>query len=1000
MSNLIELYASLNGNTDVNEITNNIITKYSDPMAINEITAILASREIPEYIRKSAAVGLKLLIKMQKDIYINDPNSAFSNLLQVLMTETDEYIGQNISNALVPIFDGYGEEWGGVTQVINQLVTSENLQSAVVGTHLLINFLPTTRIEYVAQMQQIIIPLIPKLLSVNTNTALLGFQLFSAVQLRDFPANELNLPYTQIFDQMLNIFHQSLISEDPNSGPFADCIAKSLKKSIPFDSPVNSFQKILSIASDTNIPIEERHLPMFPIKSLVKTYGKELKQLLPSAISLFLNISASQFVGTGYEDEDNSRTVINLFQKFAEVFDGDMFYNMIMGMVSRDGNPAASFASMCAIYGSDELTEQYENNIQDIMNYIFAVITIPNPSVIEICMKTLCELAYLLPDAISPYANNILKIAFQLLGSAPQSSVLIESIHLIATIFQEVDLNPTLVVGQLSALKGAFIQAPYDQLKGEIMSAIASGIYACRDDISNYAHEFVDIVGSGLDSKEPSLYISSVEALGNLMCFAKQQILDLFNQGIQLLLEKSNDPDMNLRHVCILSLVNLVNEQSSVPEDVKGFIPLVLTIAISAIGINTLSEEDIYSDSQNTSPLDIILVGFKLLKAVLKNYPSECELFARAFPKIFSDFVPYVDSNIAKQATSASVYYIMNIQPDDNSILDFYYRAIAEQKKLKRCKNCFKAYSKLLAAQCPLAIARLGQFLECAIAAVSRNLPCQKSKCVDEDERFSFDPEFMEIIYTIICDSFKVSIEIIPAAQFIQIFSSLLSKVGKAESLEILGTLGDYVSAGGSVSPEIIQYALGKLQEIDYKNGPDAVYFIRVIIKMQPNLVSPLIPNLLPFFLGQLTSEVSSNQYYWATMTNVIAALFDLAKSPTLGSSVNMTQVIPLILSKWPIQGDYDEAEFVYSSLLQYFQANTNEIGTNLELLFTVLIRTLSLKNKTFAKFNLTDDTTSNLVNFTKTLMNGKPDILNAIPQILENDQIKVEKIKQRLGLQ
>ena len=996
---LVSLYELCNSNPE--EATNHILEIYSNPESIQQILMIISNPQFSQNVRLSAAIGLKNIINLHKEIYIENPQPIFHDLLAFLMNETNVIIGSNVANSLSPIFEEYGETWADVVQLINHLCTSDVIQLNIIGSRFLIEFIPHTKNVYVEEMNPIIIPLLQKLLS-NLETCLIGFELFADVQFKDAHSGPYSQQYLQIFQQMLIIFHQLLINENPDSGKYASYIARSLKRETPFDSPINTFQQILQLASDPNIPLECKHFPMFPINTLIKHFGGELKPLIPNAISIFLNISASQYIGTGYIDEENSRTIITLFEKLVEVSNENDFFNALMELICKDQNPAASFASLCAIYGSVDLTELYEINIQTIVNYIISKMSIQSPSIIELCLLILTELSHLQCEAIAPYAEQILDIGFQL-TSAPIYEISVYAVHLISNVFFEVDLDPSYVITRISVLKDAFIAAP-ERLKPEIMSAIASGIYSCREDIAKFAPAISSIVKDGLSSQDPLLVISSVEALGNLMCFARNEISDLFEVGLTFLSEKSIDPDMNLRCACLYALTNLTNSQDKVVENINWFYSFVLTSAITAIGIKTKTEEEIFfSDGENTTALDIILQGFKLLKACLKHHSEECSLYAQAFPKIFSDFVRYIDTSIAVEATKASVYYILNLQPSETDLFDHYLWAITEQKKLKRCKYAFKAYSKLFSTQNPLSVQRIGQFLQCAFAALSRKLKCQTSKCINEEDRYSFNPEFMEPIYTIICNSFKLhDPNLIPHDQFISMLEFLLTKVGENESLEILGTLGDYVSEGGMINQNILNYALNKMKQINYNSGPDSIYLIRSIIKMHPNIIMPIINDLTTFFVTQLRTNELVEKFYWSTMTNCIAAMFEILFSQTLSSSVHPEQVLPIMLSKLPVKGDYDEAEFIYRSLINYFQANPSLIQMMYNDLIRILMKTLSLKSKTLKKMNLSNETLSELIGLTQQLISMKPDILNHAVEILNDDQFnfQIDRLKQRLSIQ
>lgn len=972
------------------------------PETIQQFINILANREIPQNIRQTVSVFMSEVIRRHCNIYIENTSIFLNDLLNAMINEEDVYISSNIAFALFPIYQGYGENLQEMVNFIDQMCTSENLNAVRTGSIFLIEFLPTTNNVYLQSKHQIIIPLLKQLLSSYSPDIQYGFELFAAVQAKNDTNPQADAEYAQIFQQMLLFYQQSLQEKNNLVGPLSQHIAISVERETLFDSTVNLYNTFIQIASNGNIHPENRIMPLFIITSLVKSHGEQVKSLIPNSIPLFLAIAASQFIDADYESQDYSPIIINLFEELANVSNEDDFYEYLMNVISQDANPATSFASLCAINGVDDiLLNQFEQNVEKIVGYLISKLSLQCLPVAELSLIILNNLVVYISSAISPLANKILEIAFQLAVS-PEYLISKKAIMLISSILQEVEsLETSFILANISSLKGFYYQSP--SLKPEIMDAIASAIHTCGEDIQPYVQNISDVIIDGLSSDEMLIVIPSVEALGKIMAFAPEQTQELYQTKMEFLLQNSvnEETDLYLKHACIDALYNIVRANkdfNSGGQSIEAFLPFVLTIALAAIGIKA-KDEELYSDTEMSIAERIILAGFFLLKSLLKYHAQSIKInIARSLPEVFKTFVNFPpNKDISIKAIQASVYYLLEFKPGETDLLARYISILRESRSKARCKAVFKAYNKLILKGYEPAINVISDFMQCVLSALLRELPCQLKNFVDDETRFNFNPDFMEPVYTLLCDSFKINLSIIEPEKFLSLINSLLSKVNEIESFEILGTCGDYIIAGGMVNNEIIQFGLNKIVTIDYSKPPDSIYFIRSLIKMHPEVISGAVPNLLNFLISHLQSEESEKQYYSATMSNVISTLFDISKSESLGNLIQMNQVIPLILNKMPVLDD-DEAQFIYSSLIDYFQKAQDQINNNLENLVRVLIQTLSLKKSVFNDLNLQDETIAGLIHLTKIILQSQPELQQHIPGILNNDEVKINRLNKRMA--
>ena len=140
----------------------------------------------------------------------------------------------------------------------------------------------------------------------------------------------------------------------------------------------------------------------------------------------------------------------------------------------------------------------------------------------------------------------------------------------------------------------------------------------------------------------------------------------------------------------------------------------------------------------------------------------------------------------------------------------------------------------------------------------------------------------------------------------------------------------------------------------------------------------------------------TSGKYYWETVTNVCSSLLDLFISRP--GTVALGQIVPLVVSKLPVKGDYREAEFIYETLLLIAQKFPREIIHAIPALFAGVVRTLAMGEAKFAKYELQEQTVVALVSFVKTILSAQPQMQMQIPAVLSNDEAKVKKLIERIN--
>ncbi|KAK8842709.1 hypothetical protein M9Y10_025570 [Tritrichomonas musculus] len=985
----------------INQIGDEILAQYENPNSFLEIISILTTPDMILLVRKSAAIGLKKVIQnhlkfLITDLRSNNEQSALNNLLQILSMEENPEISLLIITSLAPVFKEVGDSWAELTQLLAALFVSNNPTHINIGLQLMSDFLPYASTGFVSQYLPTIAQFLQLALnSDNSDILVYGVQLFSSLLQTEIPISQFSETFLTIFRRSLEIFHKFLIDDDMDNGSkISNSISKMLK-SDPLISPAPELYKLLlQLLSDTSISKDTHHLPLFPIKELIKYYGSELQEFFPQSSQLFILIASRQFNDVGFFYLDGPLSIIPLFEHMANsVSDPKQFIAFVLQNSCQTDNIPQSFASICAFLGiSESECDEFENFCSQIVEYSFEKLKLQNMTLTQAILKLLFTMNEQQGVPMTKYANVMNSLAFSLYQAHSDEDLVHSSLDLICSIYDNDDIESSFVIESLPNLIQAYQQASL-VIKPDFMKCISRSIFACGEDSAVFADTLLPIVYQGCHSnleEEVDNRAKCIEALGALLSYVPEKCQDIYEDSIKMILTAASDSNIGLCSIGLKALINVIKiNQGQLPID---FSTAAIQAATNAMKLK-IPEGDVHIEDDSCYSIEeIIVLGLKLLFFLLKYCEESCRKIESGLPTLIeSSFTSKPIIQIA--AMKAAAYYIIKFNPEQTNVYDYLFNNIVQSKDNEIVIASFNTFKKLLwKSKSRLLIPNLERFTMASLACLAHQLPFQEGS-------FEYIENVSEMLSNFIESIIILQTHTFPGQKFIETVSAVIENVSIKESFAILDVLATFIKYDGFVTNEILSFALNKLQLCDFSHGPEPIIFIHSLIKYKPELLADKIDPIIQFFLQQLSVEEVSLKFYWPTIMNIISAIFTLMLSNTfINEAIKSDQCIMLILSKLPVKGDYVEACNIYQSILDFIRIKGKNITPFIPEILRVFVQTLAFSPRKFEKINFDLPLFEKIVTGVKYIFQSYPQLQQQVPEILNNDNVKYNHFISRLN--
>jgi hypothetical protein len=145
---------------------------------------------------------------------------------------------------------------------------------------------------------------------------------------------------------------------------------------------------------------------------------------------------------------------------------------------------------------------------------------------------------------------------------------------------------------------------------------------------------------------------------------------------------------------------------------------------------------------------------------------------------------------------------------------------------------------------------------------------------------------------------------------------------------------------------------------------PEPITALKLIVRGDPLSIDDIFDPVLGFVRSILESEDVGQGFFWSTITSAIGLLFVLLRQ---SPSVDWCDWIQLVLAKLPIRALFEEAGEIYTALFEIIDS-LGTFGQD-EHVLMIVVHTLGVKDKVFARLQLSRPTRMAMVETGRTLM-------------------------------
>jgi hypothetical protein len=878
--------------------------------------------------------------------------------------------------------------------LIAELTSSPSAARLKTGLELLHCLLPSASPGFVAQLAPNLSHWASAALcSGDAPLALCGFRIFACM------VRQLGGPFPPVFFEFfrreLEVLGALLCADRAEAALAVGALRMTVKARSPVGPPPAVFELLLALAAQEEIPIHQRHLLLFPINAFVKVHGVHVRGLFSATVRLAFAISTAQFDGGGYAGCDNARTLTSVVLALATQCDPAELLGVILAIAAEPGGPAEAFACLCALLGCVEACRiAVEARIGAVMEYAFSCSALGDATVTSAVLVLLTRLGDQLPDALAPFAPAILELAFALVDPA-HSEISGLAFGAITSVLEGVPIDASTVLALISRLL-ALAEHPLTQ--ADAIRAIAAAVYACRED----AHAVPDALFSlAWDFarrdriRDAETVEHALSLLGTILAFAWRKAGDAHDHALRLLLESAADEDRALRGAALRALIAIYRFHPDGGGNCAGACFLAAAAAVTA---HPAADDDL-PELGHTSAPEVVAMGLRLARLVMKTHPAECvkaaggvERFgawgAQALAKLTKSDEPEVP--VAALLAAVEFRAICAEFP----ILELLVGIVRESTESAVVGAAVKALRKLLVRYPDEMGTQVQLLVAIAMAGVNRALPCQAGLAHSDETKFLYDVKLQPNIHALlsrICQ-YRAEFPIQPLLDALGTIGTLITPIELAGLFEILAL---FVLGGGVVPIDLILFILSKLELCDFNIPPSALFFVRVVIREHPELMAGHIPRLIPFCMEKLTAPISTSRYFWQTVVHVISLVFDIG--------CDLSDFIAPILARLPMQDGLREASYIYEVIFVLSSHEPELFLPHAKELFRVLIETLALPNEFFEDGGFREDGLLNMIALFRALavgysQKGVSQWESVAAEILGHNTIKLSRLQSRLS--
>lgn len=999
--NLFSLSFSPNASNEEREyVTKMLIELYKNPENIINIIDIILNTADSK-IRFAAAIGLKRCLNdCWKDVSETKLSSQVKTLFfELLRNESDLTIAYNIINAFEPVLETEAANWEQLFQFIQILPNMNNKLDSLQLTMYLIGSLP----RYIPE--QITSELFPLFFEF----AKVAFQsqdqkrIGSACEMLGIligfiPEKDIGITMEPL-NIMLNVFKQCLFYDDIN---IICQIANSLNDAVSGNSlpmqPDELLQIFLDILNLDNLN-QNKYVYIFnPIMALIRKFGNYLSNTTECLLQSIINAVASCSNGMFFENNDDASYIAKTADEAAEFLNDFEYYDKLKKCAVIAKDESLIYAYILVFYYSlENIEECIVENLTEVIQLIVQWLQIQVPCIQEVTLLCIKDIGEMLIYGEQMEVSTIIIQNILPFATSEYIELCKSSLFALSSCLYNTGISSNMIDIVIKTLFKILSNSEMTELQSSVLDCLEGVVLGAEEDIDIYAEQIFPILHQAASLPETSNTIiksNAIEALGMLLRFAPMQLKNVFDSSIQLIISSGCTNDLSLRNSVMIAIGNIIFGRFDILKNYKeNIIQLVDSFFEQNLFEENLDEkfdeeEDFISEPISWIGLTNVL---RLMKYIFKSYPELAPDDISRWIEEITCLSEVQYSEIQITAISAGLYSVLYTKIPDKYLESLI--PLFDEKDPDVVAKCFKCCEYLILKDIELPVKFIKFALRKGIMAIEKKLIFQKRKK-------NWNQKTSQKLYNFFIAILVKKPQIFPFQKFIEMGKFLIKQsqfFELAQYVEVLQVAykdmhNKIQSLTKRVFIHIINESVSRLLKI-YSCEPEEakpfyvkaspILAIATIIEYDENSVSETVNHILQFVQNVLTSEYNGETYYYSTISYSITFLCSLIRK----HPEQFNEYIPFILSKLPLKGEEKLAEFIYSTIIKFFDFENHVIQQNILEFLRVFAQTLGVKNYSFCLYEFSNETLISIVNLTQKMLNQIPNSNVIIQSYFTNQQ-------------
>jgi len=805
--------------------------------------------------------------------------------------------------------------------------------------------------------------------------------------------------YQKPFEKMVSHFLSIANSND------GQIYAKAIEASIATGNnpmePIALYEELKSLLLSG--PPPSVFVSVFIIfETLFEIYPKHFDDIHQEIIQLIMECSTIICLDDYFELNDGLTTISQSFYTVFTSFQNPEILTIFFECFkSQESSNQRIISALCMLYEAyDGINQIFSNKINEIVNFVMQFLENDSIYVKEMVLLTISDISLAFQDFNIDLGEYIIQNLHPYLRSDIKELIK-PSINCLRNVLNSINISNSCIKDVVDSIVQIMNSEGSRVFYNDIIETLSSLIFSTQGDVIPYVGEFLPILREAIENDNEDFLLTKgygLEALANILQFFPSYYDELFPIIIHSFLSTMESNDLSYKVSLMSTLQKLIRSKIQGLEQFATQIQQFITYSCS---VKLFVENEEGNIDCNRESLNLLSNDFILLKCIFKYYPS----LIPEDPSQWFDItrvmcsVPFNDTQTeALKASVQEIVYLVNTL--HGTPIEFYkeYIQMLKDGTPHVVGETFRALTKLFKYNIPIETELIDLAFETSVHLISGNHRFFSEEEDGEDELDRFSSNQFKNVFAFYRIIIYKRPELFQINEFVDLGKRFIQKGNPSDIVLYIGTLRTLYDEQrhrlhAIVRKAIINCFVQTVEICDFSVFPEPIIAISSIIRNETIDYGDIIEYIQSLFEQEYLGE----PFYWATIMNSIKIILSVLTKAS--NCISIDDWMDVILRLMPVKGDYNTAEYIYSSLVSLLNKNKHLLEAQTQNVLKMLIQTFSLRDKDFSSMKLSEETFSSMKVMSSTILSliGNPE--ESIRELLNNDESSISRALTRLGL-